>query len=77
MQHAGEYLIHKHKLYPLTVSFATRLFFAFAGRGLVVKQCAIPFFFLIIVRISLIIPGIEWYVPYYRSHEYCVNLYSR
>ena len=38
-----------HKLYPLTFSFATRSLSAFAGRGLVVKQCAMPFFFLLTV----------------------------
>ena len=44
MQHAGGCLIHK--LYPLiTFSVATRPLSAFAGRGLVVKQCAMPFFF--------------------------------
>ena len=53
MQHARGCLIHK--LYPLTFSFATRPFSAFAGRGLVVKRCAMPF--LIIVCISLIIPN--------------------
>ena len=43
MQHAGGCLIHE--LYPLTFSFATMPFSAFAGRGLVVKQCAMPCFF--------------------------------
>ena len=42
MQHAGGCLIHI--LYPLTFSFATRPFSAFAWRGLVVKQCAMPGF---------------------------------
>ena len=56
MQLAGGCLIHK--LYPLTFSFATRPLSAFAGRGLVVKQYAMPFF-LITVCISLIIPNTE------------------
>ena len=43
MQLAGGCLIHK--LYPFTFSVATRPLSAFAGRGLVVKQCAMPFFF--------------------------------
>ena len=68
MQLAGGYLIHK--LYPLTFSVATRPLSAFAWRGLVVKQCAIP---IITVCISLIIPNAELCVPY-RSHEYCVNI---
>ena len=38
MQLAGGSLIHK--LYPLTFSVATRPLSAFAGRRLVVKQCA-------------------------------------
>ena len=44
IQHAGGCLIHK--LYPLTFSVATRPLSAFAGRGLVVKQCAMPFFLI-------------------------------
>ena len=43
MQLAGGCLIHR--LYPLTFSVATRPLSAFAGRGLVVKQCILPFFF--------------------------------
>ena len=54
MHLAGGCLIHK--LYPLTFSVATRPLSAFAGRGLVVEQCAIP---LITVCNSLIIPNTE------------------
>ena len=43
MQLAGGCLIHK--LYPLTFSVAIRPLSAFAGRGFMVKQCAMPFFF--------------------------------